>query len=220
MRLLFLFSQLRISFVTEYLFVSYVGLIVLTQVWVCLRANFGFITGFIGYFDTQLMTKIYRSISQTNQSSQSQSLLRCLVTSSNIGRSSASGVTSSQAGGNLSHQPPSLLSYCLWTLYSDSTWSVCRSVKLLQAFGSTTISGFSLLEIDRKSKSKSELLYDWQFTAKQFVLAPSPLRLMIRDFFQLNTCCHSPYVTSSLTRRWICLVWICLAFCEVYISRV
>jgi hypothetical protein len=29
--------------------------------------------------------------------------------------------------------------------------------------------------------------------------------------FQLNTCGNSPYVTSSLTRRWACLLWICLA---------
>jgi hypothetical protein len=33
-----------------------------------------------------------------------------------------------------------------------------------------------------KSKLKSELLYDWLFTANQFVLATSPLRLTIRDF--------------------------------------
>jgi hypothetical protein len=32
------------------------------------------------------------------------------------------------------------------------------------------------------------------------------------DFFlQLNPYGHSPYVTSSLTRRWGCLLWICLA---------
>jgi hypothetical protein len=30
---------------------------------------------------------------------------------------------------------------------------------------------------------KSELLYDWQFTANQFVLASSPLRHTTRDFF-------------------------------------
>jgi hypothetical protein len=30
--------------------------------------------------------------------------------------------------------------------------------------------------------------------------------------FQLNTCCRSLYVTSFLTRRWVCLLWICLAF--------
>jgi hypothetical protein len=44
------------------------------------------------------------------------------------------------------------------------------------------------------------LLYDGRFSAKQFVLAPSPLRLSASIFFQLNTCGHSPYVTSSLTR--------------------
>jgi hypothetical protein len=47
-------------------------------------------------------------------------------------------------------------------------------------------------------KSRSELLYDCRFTANQFVLAPSPLRLTTGDFFQLNPCGHSPYVTSSL----------------------
>jgi hypothetical protein len=35
---------------------------------------------------------------------------------------------------------------------------------------------------------------------RQSVLTTSPLRLTTRFFFQLNTCCHSPYVTSSLTR--------------------
>jgi hypothetical protein len=32
-------------------------------------------------------------------------------------------------------------------------------------------------------KSKSKLLYDWRFTANQFVLASSPLRLMTRILF-------------------------------------
>jgi hypothetical protein len=36
---------------------------------------------------------------------------------------------------------------------------------------------------------------------------------MTRDFFfQLNPCCHSPAVTSSLMRGWVCLLWIVLAF--------
>jgi hypothetical protein len=44
-------------------------------------------------------------------------------------------------------------------------------------------------------KSESKLLYDWQFTASQFFLASSPLRLMTRDFlFQLNPCSNSLYV--------------------------
>jgi hypothetical protein len=46
-----------------------------------------------------------------------------------------------------------------------------------------------------ESESESELLYDWRYTANQFVLAPSPLRLMARIFFpQLNICAHSPYL--------------------------
>jgi hypothetical protein len=45
------------------------------------------------------------------------------------------------------------------------------------------------------------LLYDWRFTANQFVLASSPLRITTRDFFfQLGPCGSSPYVT-FLTRR-------------------
>jgi hypothetical protein len=35
------------------------------------------------------------------------------------------------------------------------------------------------------SLSKSKLLYDWQFTANQFLLASSPLSLTTRDFFPL-----------------------------------
>jgi hypothetical protein len=54
-----------------------------------------------------------------------------------------------------------------------------------------------------------ELLYDWWFTANQFFLAPSPLRI---TFLQLNPCGHGPYVTFPLTRRWVWLLWICFAF--------
>jgi hypothetical protein len=39
-----------------------------------------------------------------------------------------------------------------------------------------------------------------------------PLETHDQIFLQLNPCEHSPYVTSSLTRRWVCLLWICLAF--------
>jgi hypothetical protein len=54
----------------------------------------------------------------------------------------------------------------------------------------------------RQSQSQShDLLYDWRFTANQFVLEPSPLKLKARICFsQMNTCGHSPYITSSLTR--------------------
>jgi hypothetical protein len=69
-------------------------------------------------------------------------------------------------------------------------------------------------------KSKSELLYDWRFTANQFVLASRPLRPTTRFFFSINSCGNRPYVTSSLTRRWVCLLWICLAFRQMYISHI
>jgi hypothetical protein len=49
----------------------------------------------------------------------------------------------------------------------------------------------------KMSESESELIYDQRFTANQFVLATSPLRL------QPNTCGYSPYVTSALTRGWV-----------------
>jgi hypothetical protein len=53
--------------------------------------------------------------------------------------------------------------------------------------------------------SLSQLLYDWQFTAYQFVLAISPLRLTTSNFiFQLNTYGYGPYVTSSLRRGRVC----------------
>jgi hypothetical protein len=40
-----------------------------------------------------------------------------------------------------------------------------------------------------------------------------------RFLFQLNPCGSSPYVASSLRRRWVCLLWICLAFHQMYISH-
>jgi hypothetical protein len=44
------------------------------------------------------------------------------------------------------------------------------------------------------------------------IIGAKPLKAQTRDFFQLNTCGYSPYVTSSLTRGWVCrlqllLVW-------------
>jgi hypothetical protein len=63
----------------------------------------------------------------------------------------------------------------------------------------------ALIEQNSGPESESELLYDWPFTDNQFVLATSLLRLTTSNFiFQLNTCGCSPYVTSSLTRGWVC----------------
>jgi hypothetical protein len=68
-------------------------------------------------------------------------------------------------------------------------------------------------------KLKSKLLYDWRFTAHQFVLAPSPFRPSTALFFQLNTCGHSPYVISSITRKWVCRLEMLLALASAVILR-
>jgi hypothetical protein len=43
-------------------------------------------------------------------------------------------------------------------------------------------------------------------------LGVKPLEDHEQIFFKMNPCCHSPCVTSSLMRGWVCLLWICLAF--------
>jgi hypothetical protein len=58
-----------------------------------------------------------------------------------------------------------------------------------------------------------------RFTAKQFVLAISPLRLTTSIFFQLNTCGHSPYVTTSLTRGGVYRLQLLLALASEVILR-
>jgi hypothetical protein len=67
---------------------------------------------------------------------------------------------------------------------------------------------------------ESELLYDWRFTANQFVLATRPLRLTASNFiFQRNTCIHSPYVTSSMTRGRVCRLQFLLVLASAVILR-
>jgi hypothetical protein len=67
------------------------------------------------------------------------------------------------------------------------------------------------------SESHSELLYDRRFTANEFFLATSPLRLTTSNFiFQLNTYDYSPYVTSSLTTGWVCRLQLLLVGRNVF----
>jgi hypothetical protein len=74
--------------------------------------------------------------------------------------------------------------------------------------------------IPSESESESELLYPWRFTARQFVLATSLLRLTTSNFiFQLNICSYSPYVTSSMTRGWVCRLQLLLVFASAVILR-
>jgi hypothetical protein len=51
-------------------------------------------------------------------------------------------------------------------------------------------------------------------------LGDNPLRPTTRIFiFQLNTCSYSPYVTSSLTRGWVCSIQFLLALASAVILR-
>jgi hypothetical protein len=71
-----------------------------------------------------------------------------------------------------------------------------------------------------ESQSDSELLYDWRFTANQFVLAISPLGLTTSNFiFQLNLYGYSPYVTTSLKRGWVCRLQLLLVLASTVILR-
>jgi hypothetical protein len=50
-------------------------------------------------------------------------------------------------------------------------------------------------------------------------LATSLLRITTSIFFQLNTCGHSPYVTSSLMRGWVCRLQLLLGLASAVILR-
>jgi hypothetical protein len=70
------------------------------------------------------------------------------------------------------------------------------------------------------TESKSKSLYDWQFISNQFILVTSPLRIMTIHFiFQLNTHGYVPYVTSSLTRGWVCHLQLLLVLASAIILR-
>jgi hypothetical protein len=74
--------------------------------------------------------------------------------------------------------------------------------------------------VNHTPESEPELLYDWRFTANQFVFATSPLRLTTSNFiFQLNTCDYSPYVSSSLIRGWVCRLQLQLVLASAVILR-
>jgi hypothetical protein len=76
-------------------------------------------------------------------------------------------------------------------------------------------------QLNWTSKSKWKLLYYWRFFRLSVRLGVKPHETHDQRsfFFQLSPFCNSPYVTSSLTRRWVCLLWICLAFRQAYVSH-
>jgi hypothetical protein len=68
------------------------------------------------------------------------------------------------------------------------------------------------------SASEPELLYDRTFTGNQFVLASNPLTLTTINFsFSTKPFGHSPYVTSSVTRWWVCRLQLLLVLASAVI---
>jgi hypothetical protein len=104
------------------------------------------------------------------------------------------------------------------SLSSSSDWTLHGNYSDFQL--NSVVLRFSLRfesESESESESDSELLYYWRFTANQFVLVTSPLRLTTTIFFQLNTCGYRPYVTSSLITGWICRLQILLGLASAVI---
>jgi hypothetical protein len=56
----------------------------------------------------------------------------------------------------------------------------------MAVYGQSVRLGAEPLETQSQSDSESELLYGWRFTANQFVLKPSRLRLTGRIFFSIE----------------------------------
>jgi hypothetical protein len=90
-----------------------------------------------------------------------------------------------------------LLFHCYW-LGSDLrvghffSFRCPLNTQLSDVTSTNTLNDCCLILTQSKSKSKSELLYDWRFPANHIVLATSSLRSMTRIFvFQLNTCGYS-----------------------------
>jgi hypothetical protein len=140
---------------------------------------------------------------------------RCLVAASNDGHSPSSGL--------LELSPASAVSFSLLTTAALSwlDWLLNASTLIL---GSESHGTHDLIlpsddsgSLQSNFSSDRELLYDWRFTTNQFVLAPNPTRPTTSIFFQLNTWCCSPYVTSSLKRGWICRLQLSLALASAVI---
>jgi hypothetical protein len=91
----------------------------------------------------------------------------CVLNGSSLATVSNSGDSSATRAQDLLSQSP---------LQSSCQFSQLPSAKNLVVI-------YSELLPQSKSKSTLKLLYDWRFTADQFVLASSSLRLTTRDFF-------------------------------------
>jgi hypothetical protein len=111
--------------------------------------------------------------------------------------------------GHISHSQ--LLTNSVHGLSQQSSLVLCSTGRMIIFFCLMSVGVMQLM---------TNLIYDWRFTTNQFILATCPLRPTTRIFiFQLHTCCHSPYVTSSLTRGWVCHLQLLLALTSAVVLR-
>jgi hypothetical protein len=100
---------------------------------------------------------------------------------------------------------------------------VCLLYMLLVFAGAVFLGSESLGSRDHPKWVEVEVEVTLRLTVyrQSVCLGVEPLETHDQIFFpQLNPCDISPYVTSSLTRKWVCLLLICLAFRQVYISHI
>jgi hypothetical protein len=64
---------------------------------------------------------------------------------------------------------------------------------------------FQLLTADSESEPELRVPLRPAVYRQSVRIRDNPLETNDLHFFQLNTCGHNPYVTSSLTRRWVCV---------------
>jgi hypothetical protein len=79
--------------------------------------------------------------------------------------------------------------------------------------------GYTYCTDQSESESESESLYDWRLSPISSSSRQAPWDSRPETFFRLNTCSHSSYVTSSLTRRRVCRLQLLLALASAFILR-
>jgi hypothetical protein len=93
-------------------------------------------------------------------------------------------------------------SFCIWNNVSETGF--CLRLQVKPQLG--PIDRASSLSPDT-SKVKVRVTLRLALYRQSLHLASSTLRPTTRDFFPNNPFCNSPYVTSSLTWRWACLLY-------------
>jgi hypothetical protein len=112
--------------------------------------------------------------------------------------------------------------------FDECSWSDCHSTLTPALSYCCSLVGYNAVQCGRRLprfqrnlKIKVKVTLRLAVYRKSSRFGVKPLGTYNRDlFFQMNPCVISPYVTSSLTRRWDSFLRICLAFRQVYISHI